>query len=123
MGRNHFRGQFGGRSPPFLLAALCVGLCILAVSYWRLGVQYKDLEEQLKRLLQKKDSLEANESFISKQLEQREETFSKAKVELQKKEQEVADLKQRLDHEDTELNDIRTSLDSLKKTNVTINNK
>lgn len=118
MGRGHFRTHFGGRSPPFLMAALCVGLCILFVSYWRLGVQYEDLEEQLKRLMQKKESLEANESFISKQLELREENFSEAKVSLQKKEQEVSELKKRIDQEDAELKEIRSSLDLLKKTNV-----
>ena len=89
--RGHMR-PFGGRSPPFLVATLCVGICVLGISYWRLGIQYNDLEDQLRRLIQKKDSLEANESFISKQLELREENFSEAKVNLQKKEKELLEV-------------------------------
>ncbi|UXI15498.1 glutamate receptor [Sarcoptes scabiei] len=118
--RNHMR-PFGGRSPPFLVATLCVGLCVLAVSYWRLGIQYTDLEEQLRRLIQKKDSLEANESFISKQLELREENFSEAKVSLQKKEKELLDLKKTLDDDDAKIqshlkaqNDLKNSLEKIK---------
>src|SRR5699024_10326545 len=114
----HFRPHFGARSPPFLVDTLAVGLCVLGVSYWRLGVQYTDLEEQLKRLIQKRDSLEANESFISRQLELREENFSEAKMSLQKKEQEVAELKKRLDQGDSQLKEIKASLESLKGTNV-----
>nr|XP_046917385.1 protein GOLM2-like [Dermatophagoides farinae] len=107
--RGHMR-PFGGRSPPFLVATLCVGICVLGISYWRLGIQYNDLEDQLRRLIQKKDSLEANESFISKQLELREENFSEAKVNLQKKEKELLDLQKRFD-EQSEM------LITMKKTN------
>ena len=124
--RGHYRPLFGvgvGRSPPFLVAALTIGLCILAVSYWRLALQYHDLEEQLKRLIQKRDSLEANQSFINKQLEIREENFSEAKVSLQKKEQELVDLKKKQDQTDKELVEIKSSLDLSKKSNVSLAHK
>ncbi|KAH9406671.1 hypothetical protein TYRP_013654 [Tyrophagus putrescentiae] len=118
--RAHYRPLFGvgvGRSPPFLVAALTIGLCILGVSYWRLALQYHDLEEQLKRLIQKRDSLEANQNFINKQLEIREENFSEAKVSLQKKEQEVEDLKKKQDQTGKELAEIKTSLEQIKQVN------
>lgn len=118
--RGHYRPLFNvgvGRSPSFLVAALFIGLCILAFSYWRLALQYHDLEEQMKRLIQKRDSLEANQNFINKQLEIREENFSEAKVSLQKKEQELDDLKKKSLQTDKELADIRISLDQIKRTN------
>jgi len=122
--RGHYRPLFGvgvGRSPPFLVAALTIGLCVLAISYWRLALQYHDLEEQLKRLIQKRDSLEANQKFINQQLEVREENFSEAKVSLQKKEQEVLELKKKQDQTGKELNEIKASLDLIKQANVSGN--
>ncbi|XP_075677863.1 uncharacterized protein LOC113791071 [Dermatophagoides pteronyssinus] len=100
--RGHMR-PFGGRSPPFLVATLCVGLCVLGVSYWRLGIQYNDLESQLLRLIQKKNSLEADVSFINKQLESREENFSKAKVNLQNTENDLINLKNQFDEQSEKL--------------------
>ena len=118
--RGHYRPLIGGvgRSPSFIVAALIIGLCILSFSYWRLALQYHDLEEQLKRLSQKRDSLEANQSFINKQLEIREENFSEAKVSLQKKEQELEDLKRRSAQTGKELEEIKISLKQIKDTNV-----
>ncbi|OTF84096.1 hypothetical protein BLA29_001730, partial [Euroglyphus maynei] len=112
--RGHMR-PFGGRSPPFLVATLCVGLCVLGISYWRLGIQYNDLEDQLRRLIQKKDSLEANESFISKQLELREENFSEAKVNLQKKEKELLDMKNRFDEQTEKLKTMQKTNENLER--------
>lgn len=112
--RGHMR-PFVGRSPPFLVATLCVGLCVLAVSYWHLGNQYNDLEQQFRQLIQKKETLEANESFISKQLELREENFSEAKVNLQKKEQELIDLKKRLDDDALKLKETEKSQNDLRQ--------
>ena len=122
---HHYRPLFGfngigGRSPPFLVAALIIGLCMLGFSYWRLALQYNDLEQQLKKLIQKKDSLEANESFINRQLEIREENFSEAKVSLQKKEQEVEDLKKRQDQTSRQWSDMQSNLGFIKQANVSV---
>lgn len=110
--RGHMR-PFGGRSPPFLVATLCVGLCVLGVSYWRLGIQYNDLESQLLRLIQKKNSLEADVSFINKQLESREENFSKAKVNLQNTENDLTNLKNQFDEQSEKLKTMQKTNENL----------
>lgn len=88
--RGQLRPHFSGRSPPFLLAALCVGLGILGVSYWSLSQQYNQLEEQLKKTLIRKDSMENDLNFIQSQLSAREEEFSRAKQTIQKNEQDLS---------------------------------
>ncbi len=118
--RGQLRPHFSGRSPPFLLAALCVGLGILGVSYWSLSTQYNDLEEQLKKALQRKESIESDQNFIQKQLHLREDEFSRAKVSLQKKEQEVIESNNELKAKIDEMTAINSKLENLKNDNVCI---
>lgn len=116
--RGQLRPHFSGRSPPFLVAALCVGLGILGVSYWSLSTQYSDLEEQLKKAIKSKVTLESDDNFVKNQLQIREDEFSRVKISLQKKEQEIVEFNNQLKTKTDEISAINSKLDSLKETNV-----
>ena len=118
--RGQLRPHFSGRSPPFVLAALCVGLGILGVSYWSLSQEYNQLEEQLKKILIRKDSIENDLTFIQKQLNVREEEFSRAQQTLQKKEQDLTSAKTDIKSKAEELHAMLTRVESLKDSDVFI---
>lgn len=112
--RGQLRPHFSGRSPPFLLAALCVGLGILGISYWSLSQQYNQLEEQLKRTLIKKDSIENDLNVIQNQLNLREDEFSRAKQTIQKNDEDLNSAKVDVKEKTDEINSVHTQLNNLK---------
>jgi myosin heavy subunit len=112
--RGQLRPHFGGRSPPFLVAALCVGLCILAVSYYNLSSQYTTLELQFSSALQRKDSVERGEKLVQSQLTLKEEEFGQMKIRLENKDREVLELQQQLAHRDDEITKLSTELEGQK---------
>ncbi|CAG2106161.1 unnamed protein product [Medioppia subpectinata] len=115
--RGQLRPHFSARSPPFVLAALCVSLGILGISYWSLSQEYNQLEGQLKKTLIRKDSIENDLTFIQKQLNQREEEFSRAKQTLQKKDEDLTGSKTDIKAKAEELHAMLSRVDSLKDSN------
>ena len=119
--RGQLRPHFSGRSPPFLLAALCVGLGILGVSYWSLSQQYNQLEEQLKKTLIRKDSIENDLNFIQNQLSAREDEFSRAKQTIQKNEQDLSSANVDVKTKTDEINAIHSQLKTARDNYVRLN--
>lgn len=118
------------RSPPFLVAALCVGLGIMVsivvevmidssfhskqgISYYSLSYQYSALESQVQSLLQKNEGLETEKENQKKQLYSREDDFDRLKISLEKKEHELTETKKQMEDRESEYKELSAKLKSL----------
>lgn len=109
--RGQLRPHFAGR-PPFLVAALLVGLGILGISYWSLSSQCSSLESELRFALQRKESVEDS---MQNQLQSKDETY---KVDLQKKEEEILKVNEQIKNKEKELTSVNDQINTLKESQV-----
>lgn len=88
--RGQLRPHFaGGRSPPFIVAALSIGLAIMGISYYTLSRQYTVLEHEMSTLLQNKHLVEDERDVVRAQLNIKEQEYDRLKAAL---EQTMADI-------------------------------
>lgn len=127
--RGQLRPHFAGRSPPFLVAALCIGICILvsylycllfthslshflfsqAVSYYSLSIQSSSTEAKVAHLEQQYHDVTSELETCRSQLHAKERDFDKVKSELEQLTQESQVIKGKNDAQEKEVQDLKTN--------------
>lgn len=108
--RGALRPHYGGRAPPFLLAALVIGLVLMGFCYYNLlsqygalEVQYRDLQDRLRAVAEKRESLETRYDELKKTLEDNSKSLDEKDKQLLQKEQERAAVEAALRKKEDEL--------------------
>lgn len=108
--RGALRPHYGGRAPPFLLAALLIGLVLIGFCYYNLSsqysaleVQYRDLQERLRAVAEKRESLETRYDELKKTLEDNSKSLDERDKQLLQKEQDRAAVEAALRKKEDEL--------------------
>ncbi|XP_037510547.1 uncharacterized protein LOC119387279 isoform X1 [Rhipicephalus sanguineus] len=108
--RGALRPHYGGRAPPFLLAALLIGLVLIGFCYYNLSsqysaleMQYRDLQERLRAMAEKRESLETRHDELKKTLEDNSKSLDEKDKQLLQKEQERAAVEAALRKKEDEL--------------------
>lgn len=108
--RGALRPHYGGRAPPFLLAALLIGLVLIGFCYYNLSsqysaleVQYRDLQERLRAVAEKRESLETRYDELKKTLEDNSKSLDEKDKQISMKEQDRAALEVALRKKEDEL--------------------
>ncbi|XP_077515339.1 uncharacterized protein LOC144125641 isoform X1 [Amblyomma americanum] len=108
--RGALRPHYGGRAPPFLLAALLIGLVLIGFCYYNLSsqysaleVQYRDLQERLRAVAEKREALETRYDELKKTLEDNSKSLDEKDKQISAKEQDRAALEAALRKKEDEL--------------------
>ncbi|CAN8028928.1 unnamed protein product [Ixodes persulcatus] len=108
--RGSLRPHYGGRAPPFLLAALLIGLALIGFCYYNLSSQYSALESQyrelqhrLDALLEKKDEIKNMHDQLKTKFEENVKNLEESEKQLAQRDREKSAVEKALRTKDDEL--------------------
>ncbi|KAH9369618.1 hypothetical protein HPB48_010677 [Haemaphysalis longicornis] len=123
--RGALRPHYGGRAPPFVLAALLIGLLLIGFCYYNLSsqysaleMQYRDLQERLRAVAEKRESLETRYEELKKTLEDNSKSLDEKDKQISQKELDRAAVESALRKKEDELMTKTREADTAAKTLV-----